>query len=311
MSVSRRTVLKTSAAAISAAAITTAFSLQAYAQNKDNSMQQSAETKDGVKLHIRAYGEGSDVVLIHGWPLSHVMWEHQVIPLVEAGNRVILYDRRGFGSSEQPWTGYDYDTMSDDLAAVMEATDAKDVALVGFSMGGGEVARYMSRHEGKNVRKAALISAVTPYLKKTDDNPEGVPAEVFEKIVSELKKDRAHFFAGFFKDFFGQGTEAGGTSEANLEWTRTVAMMASLKATLDCGGAFANTDFRPDMDTFNVPTLLIHGTGDKTVPIEASADRVADLIEGVTYKKYEGAPHALTTTHAEQFNEDLIAFLKG
>lgn len=267
------------------------------------------ETKDGTKLHSFTYGEGRDVVLIHGWPLSHAMWEYQLADLVDAGNRVTAYCRRGFGHSEQPWNGYDYDTMSDDLAAVMEASGVENAALVGFSMGGGEVARYMSRHGGKSVRSTVLVSAVTPYMLKTDDNPDGVDGQIFEDMKAGLREDRPKFLNDFNQDFFGQGTEEGGVSEALLHNAVRVAMQASPKATIDCVDAFAKTDFRPDMAAFTVPTLIIHGTGDKTVPFEASAKRAHEMIKGSELKTYEGAPHALVNTHTKQFNKDLIAFL--
>lgn len=266
---------------------------------------------DGTEIHTLTYGEGRDVVLIHGWPLSHAMWEYQIADLVNAGNRVTAYCRRGFGHSGKPWTGYDYDTMADDLAAVIDHADIKDAALVGFSMGGGEVSRYMTRHRGKNVRAAALVSAVTPFMLKTEDNPDGVDGQVFEDMKEGLKKDRPAFLNDFYQDFFGQGTEAGGVSEALLHDAVRVAMQASPKATIDCVDAFAKTDFRPDMAAFDVPTLIIHGTGDKTVPFEASAKRAADMIKDAELKTYDGAPHALVNTHTKQFNDDLIAFLKA
>ena len=266
------------------------------------------ETGDGTQLHALTYGEGRDVVLVHGWPLSHAMWEYQLEPLVAAGNRVVAYCRRGFGHSGKPWTGYDYDTLADDLAAVMEATGAKDAALVGFSMGGGEVARYMSRHGGKGVRSAALVSAVTPYMLKGDDNPDGIDGSILEGMKAGLREDRPGFLKDFNKDFFGQGLVSG-VSEAMLDWAVATAMQASPKATLDCVDAFGKTDFRPDMSAFRVPTLIVHGTADKTVPIEASADRAAEMIATARIKRYDGAPHALVITHKEQFNEDLVAFL--
>ncbi len=269
-----------------------------------------ATANDGTELHYMTHGEGRDVVLIHGWPLSYAMWEYQIADLVEAGNRVTAYCRRGFGASGKPWSGYDYDTMTDDLAAVMNAAGVRGAALVGFSMGGGEVARYMSRHKGENVRAAVLVAAVPPFMLRTDDNPEGVDGQIFEDMKAGLRKDRPKFLTDFYQGFFGQGTEQGGVSAELLHDAVRVAMQASPKATLDCVDAFGWTDFRADMDAFDVPTLIIHGTGDQTVPPEASAERAATMIKGAELKTYDGAPHALINTHTEQFNADLIAFLK-
>lgn len=264
---------------------------------------------DGTQLHVQVVGEGSDVVLIHGWPLSHAMWEGQLRPLVESGHRVITYCRRGFGHSEKPWTGYDYDTFADDLQSVMQGVGARDAALVGFSMGGGEVARYMSRHGGNNVSKAVLISSVVPFMLKTEDNPDGVPESALDDIKSGLIEDRPAFLADFNQDFFGQGTEEGGTSDAMMAWAGTVAMQASLKATVDCVDAFGKTDFRGDLSAFEVPTLVVHGAADKTVPIEVSGKAAAQGIDGAELALYEGAPHAVFVTQRERLNRDLVGFL--
>lgn len=266
---------------------------------------------DGTKIHIHVEGDGPDVVLIHGWPLGHEMWKWQITALTEAGFRVIAHCRRGFGHSEHAGGGYDYDIMTDDLAAVMKETDARDAALVGFSMGGGEVARYMSRHGGRNVSKAALVSAVTPFMLKTDDNPDGVPAETFEEMKQGLRDDRSAFLKDFAKDFYGQGSSGGGVSDEVLQWTHDLAMQASEKATMDCVDAFGRTDFRPDMAAFSVPTLVIHGTADQTVPIDTAGRAAADQIDGAELKDYDGAPHGLFATHTDQLNADLIAFLRG
>lgn len=266
-------------------------------------------TPDGVDLYVKDWGEGRPVLLLHGWPLSADSWDAGAMALADAGFRAIAYDRRGFGRSDQPWDGYDYDTLSDDLAAVMEATGAQDAALVGFSMGGGEVARYMSRHQGRNVTRAVLISSVVPYMLQTSDNPEGVEQKVFDQMAAQMKEDRAHFFAGFFKDFFGVGTLSHPVSDEVLEWARTVAMGASLKATLACAEAFATTDFRPDLPAFRVPTLIVHGTDDQTVPIEASARPAAKGIAGARLLEYDGQPHGLFETRKDELNRDLIAFL--
>ena len=267
-------------------------------------------TKDNTKLYVKDWGTGRPVILLHGWPLSADSWDDQAIAIAEAGMRAIAYDRRGFGRSDQPWSGYDYDTLTDDLAAVMEATGAQDAALVGFSMGGGEVARYMTRFGGKGVRQAALISAVVPYMLKTADNPNGVPQAMFDQMTMGMKQDRAHFFAGFFKTFFGEGLLSKPVSEEVLEWARDVALSASLKATLACAQAFATTDFRPDLPAFKVPTLVIHGTADKTVPIDATGRVSAKQISQAQLIEYPEAPHGVFATHKEQLTQDLLAFLK-
>lgn len=262
------------------------------------------------EIYVKDWGEGRPIVLIHGWPLNADSWEYQAVRIAEAGYRVVAYDRRGFGRSEQPWDGYDYETMSDDLAAVIKTLDLEDATIAGFSMAGGEVSKYMSRHEGKGVRKAALISSIAPYMLKTDDNPDGAPSDVFEGMKDGLRKDRQAFLKDFLNDFYGQGTEAGGVSQAVLDWTWGMAMLASPKATLDCVDAFGKTDLRPDMAAFDVPTLIIHGTGDQTVPIDPTARNADKLIANSVLKEYDGAPHGLTATHADQLTEDLLAFLK-
>lgn len=267
-------------------------------------------TKDGTKLYAKEWGNGRPVILMHGWPLSADSWDDQAMVLAENGFRAIAYDRRGFGRSEQPWTGYDYDTLADDLADVISETGAQDAAIIGFSMGGGEVARYMSRHNGKNVAQAGLIASVVPYMLKTKDNPNGVDQSVFDKMTEGMKQDRAHFFAGFFKDFFGAGLLSSPVSDELLQWARTVSMQAGLKPTLECAKSFATTDFRPDLPSFNVPTLIIHGTADKTVPIDTSGREAAKHIANATYIEYGGAPHGLFATHKERFTQDLLAFLR-
>lgn len=268
-------------------------------------------TRDNVELYVKEWGSGRPVVLIHGWPLSADSWDDVAVPLAEAGFRTIAYDRRGFGRSDQPWDGYDYNTFADDLAAVLEATNAQDAALVGFSMGGGEVARYMSRHGGKNVTQAALIGAVVPYLLKTPDNPKGADEAVFEQIIEGIKQDRAKFFAGFFKQFFGVGVLSSPVSDETIEWARSVAMQASLKATLACVTAFGTTDFRGDLSAFRVPTLIIHGTDDAIVPIDATAREAAKGIAQAQLIEYRGGPHGLFATHKQQLTSDLLAFLRS
>ena len=266
-------------------------------------------TTDKTRLYVKDWGSGTPVILIHGWPLSADSWDDQAIAIADAGYRVIAYDRRGFGRSSQPWPGYDYDTLADDLAAVIAHTGASDCVLVGFSMGGGEVARYMSRHGGKSVAKAALVSSILPFRLQTADNPAGTEQAAFDKTAAALAEDRAKFFTGFFRAFYG--ADAGGppVSEELLEWARSVAMQASLKATIACMRAFSSTDFRGDLAAFKVPTLIIHGSEDKTVPIAASARLAAEGIAGSTLIEYEGAAHGLTATHKERLNKDLLAFI--
>lgn len=267
-------------------------------------------TSDNTKLYVKDWGQGRPVILLHGWPLSADSWDDQAIAIADAGFRAIAYDRRGFGRSDQPWSGYNYDTLTDDLAAVVEATGATDAALVGFSMGGGEVARYMSRHGGRNVAQAVLVASVVPYLLKTGDNPDGVPQAAFDQMTEGMKQDRAHFFAGFFRDFYGVGLVSQPVSDEVLEWSRSVSMQASLKATLDCAKAFATTDFRPDLSSFSVPTLIIHGTDDKTVPIDATGRAAARGISHARLIEYDGGPHGLLATHKERLTSDLLAFLR-
>jgi pimeloyl-ACP methyl ester carboxylesterase len=267
-------------------------------------------TKDSTKLYYKDWGTGRPVILIHGWPLSSDGWDDVAINLVDAGFRTIAYDRRGFGRSEQPWGGYDYDTLTDDLASVIEQTGATDAALVGFSMAGGEVARYLSRHGGKNVSQVALISSVVPYMLQTPDNPQGVPQAQFDTMTAGMKKDRAEFFAAFFKDFYGIGLVSHPVSDETAEVSKNIAMTASLKATLACAEAFATTDFRPDLAAFTVPTLIVHGTADKTVPIDLTGRAAAAAIPNSKLVEYDGAPHGIFLSHKDKLTEDLLAFLK-
>ena len=267
------------------------------------------ETDDEVALYFKEWGpaDGAPVILIHGWPLSADSWDDQALALAHAGHRVIAYDRRGFGRSDQPWDGYDYDTLADDLAAVIEALEAEDAALVGFSMGGGEVARYLSRHG--EARKVALISSVVPFLLQTPDHPEGAPQSVFDGIIAGLKEDRAKFLHGFMKDFYGVGLMSHPVSDEQVDWSVAVALQAGLKGTLDCVTAFSSTDFRPDLASFTMPTLVIHGTADATVPIDLTARAVKAAIPHALLIEYDGAPHGVLATHKDEVTRDLLAFL--
>ncbi|SFR83173.1 alpha/beta fold hydrolase [Sphingomonas jatrophae] len=267
------------------------------------------KAKDSTDLYVKDWGSGRPVVLMHGWPLNADSWDDTAFALAKAGHRVIAYDRRGFGRSGQPWSGYDYDTFADDLATVLEVTGAQDATLVGFSMGGGEVARYMSRHGGKGVHSAALIASVAGYLLKTDDNPDGVDASVFEDMKANILKDRPHFFANFFQSFYGVGWISSPVSQEALDWSLMMTMQAGLKGTLDCVDAFGKTDFRPDLSALTVPTLVIHGTSDNTVPIDASARTVAKLVPQAELIEYSGSPHGLLLTDRDRVIEDLLRFL--
>jgi pimeloyl-ACP methyl ester carboxylesterase len=268
-------------------------------------------TRDNTNLYVKDWGTGRPVVLIHGWPLNADGWDDVAIQLVDAGFRTIAYDRRGFGRSDQPWSGYDYNTLTDDLADVLEATGATNAALVGFSMGGGEVARYLSRYNGKNVSQVALVSAVVPYMMKTPDNPNGVDPSVFAQMTEGMKKDRAAFFAQFFKDFYGIGLAKHPVSDEVVEVSHHIAMMASLKATLACAESFATTDFRPDLSAFKLPTLVVHGTADKTVPIDVTGREFAKVVPHAKLIEYDGAPHGIFASHKDQLASDLLAFLKS
>lgn len=266
------------------------------------------KTDDGTELYVKDWGSGRPIVLIHGWPLSADSWDDQALALAEAGHRVIAYDRRGFGRSSQPFLGYDYDTFADDLAAVIAAAGVSDVALAGFSMGGGEIARYMSRHGGKGVRAACLISSVVPYVLQTEDNPDGTPAEKLDAIKAGLREDRPHFLASFFQSFYGVGYVTSPVSQEVLDWSLMVAMQAGLKGTVACVDAFGKTDFRPDLPAFTVPTTIIHGTGDKTVPIDAAGRAAARAIAGSQLIEYAGSPHGLLASDKARVTEDLLAF---
>ncbi len=269
------------------------------------------DADDGVALHVKDMGSGSPVILIHGWPLTGDMWEYQVVALLEAGYRVITYDRRGFGQSAHPATGYNYDRFADDLAAVIEALDLQSVALIGFSMGGGEIARYLHRHGGTRISRVMFVSSVVPYLLKDDDNPEGVDESVFDDMQDQIRADRFDFLQTFAKQFYGYGFVSRPVSQGVLDWTFTLALMASPVATLECVDAFARTDFRADLAAVTMPTLIIHGTSDKTVPIEPTARAAASRLANARLIEYEGEPHGLFATAPERLNQDIIDFLQS
>ncbi|WP_367105522.1 alpha/beta fold hydrolase [uncultured Psychrobacter sp.] len=263
-----------------------------------------------VSLYYEVQGSGKPVVLIHGWPLSGRAWESQLFALVEAGYQVITYDRRGFGQSSKPWEGYDYDTLAQDLKALMDELNLQDAAIVGFSMGGGEVARYLGKFGSERVSKAVLASAVPPYLFKADDNPDGALEEAdIQEFLDGVSGDRIAFLNDFTKNFF---TPADGkllVSKPMRLYNRDIAAFASAKATYDCVKSFAYTDFRDDLEKFDVPTLVIHGDADQIVPLEASGQRSHEMINDSQLHVVKGGPHGINVTHAKEFNEALIKFL--
>jgi pimeloyl-ACP methyl ester carboxylesterase len=268
------------------------------------------ENSSPVELYYEDHGSGSPVVLIHGWPLSGRSWENQVPALVSAGYRVITYDRRGFGSSSQPWTGYDYDTFAADLDELLTALDLRDVTLVGFSMGGGEVARYIGNYGTGRVSKAVLAAAVPPYLYQSEDNPDGgLDDATIQQFEDGVRGDRIAFLEEFTKNFFTAGDRDDLVSEPSRLYHRDIAAFASPKGTLECIGAFGRTDFREDLEKFDVPTLIIHGDSDGIVPFEVSGRRSHETIPNSSLALIEGAPHGLNATHPEDFNRTLLDFL--
>ena len=264
-----------------------------------------------VRLHVEdSGGSGRPVVLIHGWPLSADAWKPQQQVLRDAGFRVIAYDRRGFGRSEKPAEGYDYDTLADDLARLLEDLDLSDVTLVGFSMGGGEVARYISRHGEQRLHSVIFAAAVPPYLLRTDDNPEGpLPPDKAEKMRQGLEANREKFFDGFTRDFFSAEGKLMVT-EAQRQEALALCHQSDQRAALGCMQAFAMTDFRGDLRKVTVPTLVLHGDSDATVPFEGSGQRTHEAIDGSQVVVLKGAPHGCNTSHTDDFNLALLNFLR-
>jgi non-heme chloroperoxidase len=267
------------------------------------------ENSGSIDLYYEDHGSGKPVVLIHGYPLSGASWEKQVAVLLAAGHRVITYDRRGFGQSSQPTTGYNYDTFAADLHQVVTHLELHDFALVGFSMGGGEVARYLGKYGSKGVSKAVIISGVPPYLLKTDDNPEGVDGSVFEGIEKAVTGDRYAFFTEFFKNFYNTDLLLGKrVSEQAVQASWNLAAGASATASLACVPTW-HEDFRSDLSGIDVPTLVIHGDADRILPIAASGRRTAQLIKGARLVVVKDGPHCITWTHADEVNRELLEFL--
>lgn len=289
-------------------------SIAAEASSKVVRTASTVTTQDGVELYYKDWGpkNGQVVMLSHGWPLNADSWESQMQFLAERGYRVIAHDRRGHGRSSQPWDGNDMDHYADDLSTVIKALNVKDVTLVGFSTGGGEVARYIGRHGTRLVKKAALISAVPPIMLKTEWNPNGVPMSVFDGLREASNKDRSQLYLDIASGpFFGFNREGAKPSQGMIQSFWRQGMVAGAKNTYDSIAAFSATDFREDLAKFDVPTLVVHGDDDQIVPIETTGKASAALIKNSKLIIYKGAPHGLADTHKEQLNQDLLNFLQA
>lgn len=270
-------------------------------------------TRDGVQIYYKDWGprEGQVVTLSHGWPLSSDSWESQMLFLADRGFRVVAHDRRGHGRSSQPWDGNDMDHYADDLAAVIETLDLRDITPVGFSTGGGEVARYIGRHGTSRVKKAVLVSAVPPIMLKTEFNPGGLPIEVFDGLRKASLEDRSQLYLDLAAGpFFGYNRPGAKPSQGAIQSFWHQGMLAGHKNAHDSIAAFSATDFRADLAKFDVPTLVIHGDDDQVVPIDASARAAAALVKGAQLIVYAGAPHGITDTHKQRLNQDLLQFLR-
>jgi non-heme chloroperoxidase len=280
------------------------------AQDMRSYVNVGQENSTPIDLYYEDHGSGKPVVLIHGYPLSGASWEKQAAALLAAGHRVITYDRRGFGRSSQPTTGYDYDTFAADLHQLVTMLELRDFALVGFSMGGGEVVRYLGKYGSEGVAKAVIISGLPPYLLKAPDNAEGVDKAVFTGIETAIKADRYAFFTDFMKNFYNTDLLLGKrVSDQSVQASWNVAVGSSATATFECVHTW-NTDFRKDVARINIPTLVMHGDADRIVPISASGARTAKLIKGARLVEVKGGPHAITWTHADIVNPELVNFLK-
>ena len=268
------------------------------------------EASQEVQIYYQDIGQGKPVVFISGWPSNSQMWESQLDVLPKNNIRCIAYDRRGFGKSDKPWESYDYDALTSDLDELLKQLDLREVTLVGFSMGGGEVARYLSKYNSEGrVTKAILVSTVLPFLLKTDNNPEGLPQEMFAQIEKEIYADRPKFLANFAKDFYSVSLLNKTVSDDFLNANQIITLQSNGNATVKAMRSWSTTDFREDIKKINVPTLIIHGTDDKTVPIEVSSDRTADMLPQAKYIKYDGAPHGLFYTEKEKLNNDIFWFV--
>ncbi|PPI87832.1 alpha/beta hydrolase [Candidatus Pantoea edessiphila] len=263
------------------------------------------KSKDNLNLYYKDWGNGEPIIFSHGWPLNADMWDIQMYFLANNGYRVIAFDRRGFGRSEQPWVSYNYDNFSDDIHCLIQYLKLQNVTLVGFSMGGGDVSRYISKYGTDKIKKLVLLSSVTPMVSKTKNNPNGVEKSVFDSIKLELLKDRPQFLKEFIKTFYGHMV-----SDEIINQTLNIALLASIKATIDCVTSFSETNFYDDLTKINIPTLIIHGINDQILPYQFTSELTHKLISNSKLKLYKNGPHGFIFTHQDQLKKDLIAFLK-
>ena len=267
------------------------------------------ENSAAIEIYYEDHGSGQPVVLIHGYPLDSSSWEKQTAVLLEAGKRVITYDRRGFGKSDRPTSGHDYDTYAADLSGLVSALDLRNAVLVGFSMGTGEVVRYISRYGSHRVAKAVFIGAILPFMLQTDENPSGVPQEAVDGMLDAIKADRYAFLTGFLQNFYSADENLGTRiSEEALRYSWQLATSMSPYTSIWAPATWY-TDFRADVDKIDVPTLIMHGTGDQNVPIDLTSRVLAEMLPSATYIEIEGAPHGMLWTHGEEINKALLEFL--
>ncbi|MEU6277167.1 alpha/beta hydrolase [Streptomyces populi] len=272
-----------------------------------------ATAEDGTQIFYKDWGSGRPVVFSHGWPLTADAWDPQMKLMADNGFRAVAHDRRGGGRSDQPWNGNDLDTYSDDLAAVIEALDLRDVVLVGHSTGGGEVTRYIGRHGSGRVAKVVLVGAIPPLMLKTQENPEGLPIDVFDEIRKGVETDRSQFYRDLSAPFYGANRDGSTVTQGTRDEFWLWGMTVGVKGAYDCVKAFSETDLTEDLKKIDVPTLIVHGDDDQIVPVVASGDKSSKLVKGAVYKVYPGAPHglAMVPKYAEVFNADLLEFVRG